>query len=718
MERKAIIYFVISMLVIYQEAYAQSGPVYTDADYVKACILTCHSHFNDGCAVVRYYGALAYINDQGKEIMRSDRNIMFNDQDYSEGLKSMSDSEEWKDDLSFGFVDKQGKYVIQPFYDNPSIFSEGLAYVKSVPFTGFINQKDERVIELKEEYSEVRPFKDGMAAVKKNEKWGFINKQGIVSVPIVYDNVCDFSEGLAAVEQNGKCGFVDKSGRVVIPTKYEPVSADIKFQNGYAEVFENGYKSNMFNLSFESRKEFDGYAMYIDPSSILTKGYNLYKRIIDKNGNEIKDAKSISGLDGVYTYVKDINISPDKSMSFGLKSLNGNVILPPTYGYIGEFNNGLALVFNNNKAGYIDKQGNIKIQCKYDDGNVFSEGIAAVKKGGKWGYINTQGREITPFIFKEARPCKGGFACVGVGDKYGFISKSGAPLIIELSGHTEFMAGRDEDRFWKPEDSSTNKYIDKAISFYKKGADKGDINSCFKLGYYSFIGAGAIKKDYAEAVKWFTKCQNGKDRTSGVDFLYLGYCYAEGGFGITKDEVKAFQYFQKGAELGNDDCNNSLIYCYLKGLGCTKNIQEACKLVDIQYKRKFNYEKTQYLGWYFDCYNTLAYEYANKGNNTQAFATIDKLISTVSELLKDYEKSIEGFNKNDAVVKRMMELIDKIKYALGNAYDSKGEFYLMKGDTNEAISMWKKVMEYDGKNLDFYKQHSELYKQLKAKGII
>ena len=38
------------------------------------------------------------------------------------------------------------------------------------------------------------------------------------------------------------------------------------------------------------------------------------------------------------------------------------------------------------------------------------------------------------------------------------------------------------------------------------------------------------------------------------------------------------------------------------------------------------------------------------------------------------------------------------------------------GKESEAINMWKKVMELDKDNLDFYKQNSELYKYLKAKG--
>ncbi len=716
MKQKAILSFILFMQVFSLRVFSQIGSVYNNADYSNACVLSWDSHFNDGCAVVRYHGAYAYINDQGKEILPSNRN-MSNDRDFSEGLKCMSKSEVTDYRSSYGFVDKQGKYVIEDIFMYPSIFSEGLAKVYKPRQCGFIDKTGKMVIEIHDQYSDIKPFKDGMAAVKKDGKWGFINKQGVLSVPIIYDNVCDFSEGLAAVDQNGKCGFVDKNGKMVIPAKYAPGSTitGYTFKNGYAEVFVEGYEMGLGILAFYARKDFDGYANYTDPSTLAYKSFIAHKRIIDKNGNEIKGAKSISGLDGVYTYVNDINVSPHESMSFGLKSLSGNVVLPPTYGYIGDFNNGLALVFNaNNKAGFIDKQGNIKIQCKYDDGNIFSEGIAAVKKGRKWGYVNTQGSEITPFIFDEARPCKGGFACVKIGDGYGFISKNGAPLKIDLSGETFYVAGNDEERFWKPNDSSTTKYLEKAINFYKKGADKGESFSCYKLGYYSFFGAGSIEKNYAEAVKWFTKCQSGNKRTNGNDLLFLGYCYSEGGFGISKDDNMAFQYFKKGAELNNDECNRNLAICYLNGLGCTKNIQEACKYAD----KIFDGKDIENAPLYADCYNRLAYEYVHKNNFTQAFAIEDKLLSSLSNLYNKTKESAEGLKEDDKAYYDTKEEMDLLKHIMGYIYDSKGEFYLMRRNTDEALKMWNKVMEYDKKNLDFYKDNSELYKQLKAKGLI
>ena len=53
-----------------------------------------------------------------------------------------------------------------------------------------------------------------------------------------------------------------------------------------------------------------------------------------------------------------------------------------------------------------------------------------------------------------------------------------------------------------------------------------------------------------------------------------------------------------------------------------------------------------------------------------------------------------------------------------NVYDSKGEFYLMQGRLDKALSMWNKVLETDSNFLDTYGGHTNLYDGLVEKGMI
>ncbi len=83
-------------------------------------------------------------------------------------------------------------------------------------------------------------------------------------------------------------------------------------------------------------------------------------------------------------------------------------------------------------------------------------------------------------------------------------------------------------------------------------------------------------------------------------------------------------------------------------------------------------------------YNVLAYVYAHTQDYAKALETIDRAIELMPEE--------------------------------ANLYDSKGEILLMKGDEQETVKMWQKVLELDP---DFLKTHnSDLYKLLKEKGLI
>ena len=68
----------------------------------------------------------------------------------------------------YGFIDKSGKVVIEPQFDDAGAFSEGFA------------------------------------CVEKDDKWGFIDKNGKVVVEPQFDYAREFSEGFAQVKKDGK----------------------------------------------------------------------------------------------------------------------------------------------------------------------------------------------------------------------------------------------------------------------------------------------------------------------------------------------------------------------------------------------------------------------------------------------------------------------------------------------------------------------------------
>jgi hypothetical protein len=69
--------------------------------------------------------------------------------------------------------------------------------------------------------------------VELKAKWGYIDKNGSVIVPIRYDIGHMFSEGLASVETDGKWGYIDREGHFSIPLGFDSA---MPFCGGVATV--------------------------------------------------------------------------------------------------------------------------------------------------------------------------------------------------------------------------------------------------------------------------------------------------------------------------------------------------------------------------------------------------------------------------------------------------------------------------------------------------
>jgi hypothetical protein len=65
-------------------------------------------------------------------------------------------------------------------------------------------------------FDSIGVFKEGMAEVVLNNKWGFINKKGKIVVPPKYHVAFPFENGLAFVAvKNAWCAYIDKKGKII-----------------------------------------------------------------------------------------------------------------------------------------------------------------------------------------------------------------------------------------------------------------------------------------------------------------------------------------------------------------------------------------------------------------------------------------------------------------------------------------------------------------------
>lgn len=133
----------------------------------------------------------------------------------------------------YGYIDRTGKVVIAPQYENTMGFNEGLAATQSGGKYGFIDTKGVWVI--KPQYDFTYIFMDGTAMVKVGKQSAWIDKSGkqIIQPQDFEETAMGFSEGRLAVKKGGKWGYIDKTGKMIIEAKFKKAT---KFEGGAAQV--------------------------------------------------------------------------------------------------------------------------------------------------------------------------------------------------------------------------------------------------------------------------------------------------------------------------------------------------------------------------------------------------------------------------------------------------------------------------------------------------
>lgn len=124
-----------------------------------------------------------------------------------------------------GWKNPQGQTVIEPRFAEAGDFNGDLAPARVMTYWGYINRQGEFVIQP--QFSKAREFEEDFAAVEieTDEKlewsyrkyWTFINEEGEIITGLQFDEVYDFTEeGLAAVRKNDKWGYLNTKGEMQI----------------------------------------------------------------------------------------------------------------------------------------------------------------------------------------------------------------------------------------------------------------------------------------------------------------------------------------------------------------------------------------------------------------------------------------------------------------------------------------------------------------------
>jgi TPR repeat protein len=110
----------------------------------------------------------------------------------------------------------------------------------------------------------------------------------------------------------------------------------------------------------------------------------------------------------------------------------------------------------------------------------------------------------------------------------------------------------------------------RAVEWFQKAADQGDIKAQYSLGFMYLKGLG-IHKDEVKALKWYQKAADQGDMRAQHN---LGAMYTNGQ-GVAKDQVRGVEWFQKAAIQGDIKAQYYLGVAYSYGRGVAKDEVKA-----------------------------------------------------------------------------------------------------------------------------------------------
>ena len=126
------------------------------------------SDFHEGLARV----GNAFIDSSGQEVIpaTSDFAVV---SDFSEGIAVVS-RYTGDDGSKFGYINKQGAYLVAPVYDYAEKASDGRGLVKTGSKFGYIDSSSGNLT-IAPQYDQALSFSEGLAPVRQGEKWGYID---------------------------------------------------------------------------------------------------------------------------------------------------------------------------------------------------------------------------------------------------------------------------------------------------------------------------------------------------------------------------------------------------------------------------------------------------------------------------------------------------------------------------------------------------------------
>lgn len=381
--------------------------------------------FKEGMLLVKKDGKTGVINIDGKEIINikydsieADKYSISKSHNQKAGFIVSTKTEEG---YRYGYINYKGKIILKTEYNEIArinyIDDDENAYLvafKNGQAGLFINKK----LILEHEYEDMQFDNiNNLVILQKLGKQGVATLRGEIIIPIEYENIIIAGNLINAqknnevimfdnkgqkfinenfisiisttnknyfisIDKNENFGIIDEGNNILVENKYTFI--DYLFDDYFIAQDETNLGIIDINEDIIVKFDYD-VLQKLEGTNIIQGIKNDNIELIDNNMNVIVSMENAE-IEIENNYIKIYNLKDKKYFDFDGKELSD----------IRATNNqNLASKKYNGKWGFVDKDGNNKVEYIYDMVTEFNiYGYAGVKKDGKWGVINLEGNII------------------------------------------------------------------------------------------------------------------------------------------------------------------------------------------------------------------------------------------------------------------------------------------------------------------------------------
>ena len=277
---------------------------------------------------------------------------------------------------------------------------------------------------------------DCLLPVEEQNRVNYIDTNGRLAIEKQFVWGHPFKEGLAAVANKQGSGFIDVKGVFVIPPNFcyvgdfcEGLAVIEQFNGKWGVIDKRG------NVAVQPRYD------AINSSSEGIMRWRLGDQIgfVDKSGRQWTPQSDVVSAGN---YHEQVSVAIFKDHSYGYIDIDGKIAFNRRFQQAADFQNGLGRVRLHDKVGLVDRKGEFALEPRFEEVRAFAEGLAPAREKDLYGYINVAGEWIILPAFKFAGDFRDGIAPVAKADGWSFIKSDGnAALSGKFDGARGFLGG-------------------------------------------------------------------------------------------------------------------------------------------------------------------------------------------------------------------------------------------------------------------------------------